>query len=80
MLPYLERLDTGVLDDGWQHLSSEMISSIHNLPPEWTGVMRKMAMACEHFRWAARGDIPVEDESFEDDDDDTESDYESESD
>ena len=77
VLPYLEWLATGVSDDGWQHLSSEMISAIHNLPPEWIGVMRKMAMAREHFRWASRGDIPAEDESSEEDND-TESDDESE--
>ena len=54
-----------------------MIASIHNLPPEWTGVMRKMAMACEHFHRAARGDLPAEDESSKENDD-TESDNESE--
>ena len=56
-----------------------MISSIHNLPREWTGVMRKMAMACEHFHQVARGDLPTKDESSKEDDD-TESDDESESD
>ena len=56
-----------------------MIAAIHNLPLEWTGVMRKMAMAYEHFRRAARGDLPAEDE-FSEEDDDTESDDESESD
>ena len=61
MLSYLKRLATRVSDDGWKHLSSEMIAAIHNLRPEWTGVMRKMAMACEHFRRAARGDLPLED-------------------
>ena len=55
-----------------------MISTIHNLPLEWTGVMRKMAMACENFFQAARGDLPVEDESSKEDDD-TDSDDESES-
>ena len=40
-----------------------MTVAIHNLPPELTGVMRKMAVACEHFCRAARGDIPAEDES-----------------
>ena len=54
-----------------------MIVAIHNLPPEWTGVMTKMAMACEHFRQAVRGDLPAEDESSEEDDD-TELDDESE--
>ena len=61
MLSYLEWLATGVSDDGWKHLSSEIIFAIHNLPLEWIGVMRKMAMDCEHFRWAARGDLPAED-------------------
>ena len=50
-----------------------MIAIIHNLPPELTGVMRKMAMACEHFRLAVRGDIPTKDVSS-DEADDTESD------
>ena len=46
-----------------------MITAIHNLPPEWTGVMRNMAMACEHFRRAVRGDLTAEDESSKEDDD-----------
>ena len=79
VLPYLEWLSTGVSDDGWKHLSSEMIVAIHNLPPEWTGVMRKMDMACEHFRRATRGDLPAKDESSEEDDD-IKSDNESKSD
>ena len=54
-----------------------MIASIHIFPPKWTVVMRKMAMVCEQVRRAARGDLPVEDESSEEDDD-TESDDESE--
>ena len=49
VLPHLEWLATGVLDDGWQHLSSDMIAAIHNLPSKLTGVMRKMVMDCEHF-------------------------------
>ena len=77
MMPYLKRLATRVSDDGWKHLSSEMIAAIHNLPPEWTGVLRNMAMACEHFRRVARGDLTTEDESSEEDDD-TESNDESE--
>ena len=64
-------------DDGWKHLSTNLIASIHNLPPELTGVMRKMAMDCEHFRWAARGDLPAED-VFSEKDDETKSDDESE--
>ena len=55
-----------------------MISSINSFPPEWTSMMRRMAMAYEHIHWAVRGDLPAEDESFKDDDD-TESDDESES-
>ena len=54
-----------------------MVAAIHNLPPEWTSVMRKMAMACEHFRRVARGDLSTKDESSKEDDD-TESDDESE--
>ena len=56
-----------------------MIVVIHNLPPELTGVMRKMAVSCEHFRRAARGDLLAEDDSSSKDDD-TKSDDESESD
>ena len=75
----MEELATRVSDDGWQHLSTNLIASIRNLPLELTGMMRKMAVACEHFRWMVRGDLPVEDEpSLEDYD--TESDDGSESD
>ena len=78
VLPYLEQLATRVSDDGWQHLSSDMIAAIQNLPLELTGVMRKMAMACEHFRQAVRGDLPTEDESsLEDDDTESDDEYES---
>ena len=56
-----------------------MNASIHSFPSEWTSVMRRMAMACEHIRQAMRGNLPVEDEPSEEDDD-TDSDDESESD
>ena len=46
-----------------------MITSIHSFPPKWIVVMRRMAMAYEQVRRAARGDIPTEDESSEEDDD-----------
>ena len=51
------------------------------MPPEWTSVMRRMAVACDYFRRVARGDLPIEDnESFEEEYvDDTDSDYEEES-
>ena len=50
------------------------------MPPEWTSVMRRIAVACDYFRRAARGDPPTEDNdsSKEEDDDDTDSDYEDE--
>ena len=59
LVPYMEEVASRVSDDGWQHLSTNIISVIHNLPPDLTGVMRKMAVACEHFRWAERGDLPA---------------------
>ena len=46
-----------------------MIVGIHNLPPELTGVMRKMAVACEKFRQTVRGGLLAEDESSLEDDD-----------
>ena len=54
-----------------------MITAIHNLYPEWLGVMRNMAIACEHFYRVVRGDRPTEDESSKEDND-TESNDESE--
>ena len=77
-LPYLEWLADGISNDGWQHLNNDMIASIHIFPPEWTSVMRRMAMACEYFRRAVRGDLPAEDESSKENDD-TKTDDESES-
>ena len=79
LLLHMERLATGISKDGWQHLRNNLITSIHSFPPEWTAVMRRMAMACEHVRWVVRGDLPAKDESSKEDDD-TESDDESESD
>ena len=78
LLPHLERLATRIFDDGWQHLSNDLIASIHSFPLEWTAVMRRMAMACEHVHRATRGDLPTEDVSSEEDDD-IESDDKSES-
>ena len=78
-LPHLERFIDGISDDGWQHLSNDLIASIHSFPLEWTSVMRRVAMACDYLCRAARGDLPVEDESSEEDDD-TEPDDEFESD
>ena len=49
-LPQLEWLTHGISDDGWKHLSNDVIASIHSFPLEWTSVMRRMAMACEYFR------------------------------
>ena len=77
-LSYLEWLANGISDDGWKHLSNELIAAVHSFPLEWTSVMRKMDVACDYLCQAVRGDLPAEDESFEEDDD-NESDDESES-
>ena len=78
LLLHLEWLADGVSNDGWQHLSNDVIASIHSFPLEWTSMMRKMAVACDYFRREARGDLPIEDESSMEDDD-IEPDDESES-
>ena len=59
-------------------MNNDLIASIHIFPPEWTFVMRKMAVACDYLCRATRGDLPAEDESSEEDDD-IEPDDESES-
>ena len=69
ILPHLEWLTDGVSDYGWQHLSNDVIVSIHSFPPEWTSVMRRMVVACDYLHWAVRGDLPVKDESSKEDDD-----------
>ena len=69
LVSYMEELATGVLDVGWQHLSTNMIAAIHNIPPELKGVMRKTAVVCEHFRRMTRGGLLAEDESSSEDDD-----------
>ena len=69
LLSHLERLASGVSNDGWQHLSNDVIASIHSFPLDWTSVMRRMAMACDYIHRAVRGDLPVVDEYFEEDDD-----------
>ena len=79
LLPHLEWLATRISDDGWGHMSSDLIASIHSFPPEWTIVMRRMAMAYEQVHREARGDLPTVDDSSEEDDD-TKSDDGSESD
>ena len=78
-MPYLEWLAYGIFDDSWQHLNNDLIATIHIFPPEWTSMMRRVAMACDYLHRAMRGDLPAEDESFEEDDD-TEPADESESD
>ena len=79
LIPYMEEVVTRVSDVGWKHLNTKFIAAIHNLPPELTGVMRKMAVAYEHFRQTARGGLLTEDASSSEDDD-AESDDGSESD
>ena len=79
LVPYMEEVATGVSDVGWQHLNTNFIVAIYNLPLELIGVMRKMAVPCEHFHRAVRDDLPVEDESSSKYDD-TESNDESKSD
>ena len=44
-------------------MNTDFIAAIHNLPPELTGMMRKMAMACEHFCRTARGGVLALDSS-----------------
>ena len=78
-MPYVEEVSIGVSDVGLKHLSTKFIAAIHNLPPELTGVMRKMAVACKHFCRTARGGLLAEDVSSSEDDD-VESDDGSESD
>ena len=41
---------------------------IHNLPPELTGVMRKMAVACKQFHQTVRGGLLAKDASSSKDD------------
>ena len=65
LVPPLEWLAPGVSNDRWQHLRNDVIASIHSFPPEWTTMMRRMAMACDYIHRAARGDLPVEDEYSE---------------
>ena len=76
---HLERLAEGISDDGWQRLYNELITAIHNVPLEWTFVMRRMVVACDYFHQAARGDLPAEDDESSKEDDDTELDGEDES-
>ena len=65
----LEKLTDGISDDGWQHLNNDLITAIHIFPPEWTSVMRWVAVAYDYLRRAMRSDIPTEDESSKEDDD-----------
>ena len=60
LVPYMEEVATGVSNVCWQHLSTNFIVAIHNLPPELMSVMRNMAVACEHFRQTMRGGILAE--------------------
>ena len=77
LLPHLEWLAARVSDDCLQHLSNDVIASIHSFPPEWTAVMRRMVVACDYLRQVVRGGLPAKDESSKEDDD-TEPDDESE--
>ena len=77
----MEWLAEGISDGGWKNLENELITTIHSVPLKWTSVIRRMAGACDYFRRATRGDLPVEDDesSKEEDADDTNLDYEEES-
>ena len=79
MVPYMEEVATEDSDVGWKHLNTKFIAAVHNLPPELTGVMRKMAVACEHFHQIVIGGVLALDSSSSEDDE-SESDDGSESD
>ena len=79
LVPYMEEVATRVLDVGWKHPSTNFIVVVHNLPPELMGVMRKMAVACEHFHRTMRCHVLALDSSASEDDE-SESDDGSESD
>ena len=49
-------------------MNTNFIASVHNIPPELTGVMRKMAVACKHFRSMERGGVLALDSSSSEDD------------
>ena len=68
MVLYMEEVATGVSDVGWKHMNTNFIAAVHNLLPELMGVMRNMAVACEHFRWTARGGVLALDSSSSEDD------------
>ena len=79
LVPYMEEVATRVSDVSWKHLNTNFITDVHNIPPEMTGVMSKMAVACEHFRQMVRGGLLVVD-SYSSKDNEFELDYGSESD
>ena len=77
MVPYMEEVAIGVSDVGWQHLNTNFIFVVHNLPPELTGVMRKMAVACEHFHRTVRdGVLALDSSSSKDDESDSDDGFE----
>ena len=64
----MEEVSTGVSGVGWKHLNTNFIAVVHNVPPEMTGVMRKMVVACEHFHWTVRGGVLALDSPSSEDD------------
>ena len=79
IMPHLEQLAEGIADVVWQHLDNELIATCHSVPPEWTPLMRRIAVYYEYVRREARGDVAMEDdESFDEDDDSSKEDDETE--
>ena len=68
---HLEWLAEGIYDVGFQCLDNDLIIACHSVPPELTPLMRMIVVACEYVCRVARVDVPMEDDDFFKEDDDT---------
>ena len=65
----------GVTDDGWKYLDDDMIIACYKSLSEWISQMRRMAVAAEYIRATTQGDMSMEEE-ISNEEEDTEEDTE----
>ena len=65
----MERLLEGVTDDGWQYLDDNLIAACYRAPLEWLSQMRRIVVVVVYVKAVARGFIPMEEESSNEEED-----------
>ena len=65
----VDKLLEGVTDDGWKFLDDDLIAACYRDPPEWISLVRRIAIVAEYARATSQGDVSMEEESFDEEED-----------